>query len=134
MNESTRTAQLLRKVRERYPRAFVYKINERISGGIPDIFFTLDGVTLFFEAKRLPTRDVQFVGKVTPLQQRKHRELLLAGAEVWGLAFFDDERNTNAVYFVEHGPSRPEDTTPPRLRYVRGPWTGVMDFLHEKLK
>jgi hypothetical protein len=80
MTEHDMTAALLRKLRAHYPEAWVHKVNERISGGVPDVEFIFNGKPLKIECKGPTT-------PVTELQIATMNKLLRAGQTVLLLRF-----------------------------------------------
>lgn len=64
--EATKTRALLKRVRETYPAAFVYKVNDRTRSGIPDSVMCLDGEDVWVEFKEL-----RIVGAPSPEQVRR---------------------------------------------------------------
>lgn len=81
MNEATRTRTVLTEIRKRFPSAFVWKVNDAITGGIPDAVVVLHGHTYWIEFKVEKPR-TPIVKLLTELQQLKIRSLLAAGATV----------------------------------------------------
>lgn len=81
MNEATRTRTVLQTIRKAHPTAFIWKINDAITGGIPDAVIVLHGHTVWVEFKigkpRTPVEKL-----LTDLQQLKIRSLVVAGATV----------------------------------------------------
>lgn len=75
MTEATWTAALLKKVRLRFPTAFVQKLNLRIGAGIPDAVIVLNGHTVWVEFKGPKTT-------ITPLQKITMKKIHGAGARV----------------------------------------------------
>jgi hypothetical protein len=51
MNESKFTQRLLRELRLKMPTAFIAKMSDRYTGGLPDFFVALDRSVTFFEVK-----------------------------------------------------------------------------------
>ena len=75
MTEAQITSKFLKQIRQAFPAAFVYKINERIRAGIPDALIVLRGHVVFVEFKGPKT-------PVTELQRLTHDRLTAAGATV----------------------------------------------------
>jgi hypothetical protein len=90
MNESTATAIVLKKLRERYPGIFVQKITLAIGAGFPDAILVMNGTTVFIE----------FKGKATPitrLQQAVMDRLDRNGAKVIIVRFTGGPRQEHMV-------------------------------------
>lgn len=89
--EAQRTRDLLKRVRATYPRAFVYKVNDKTSSGIPDAVLSLDGEELWVEFKELrivkePTGE-QVLKALTEIQKLTIRKMRNAGMNVVIVAF-----------------------------------------------
>jgi phospholipase/lecithinase/hemolysin len=88
-NEASKTKKyVVDALRKAFPDAFVWKINERMHSGVPDVLAVIDGHTFWFECKdlRIATRE-QLIAQVTEIQKRTIKTLLDAGATVWIVAF-----------------------------------------------
>jgi len=53
VTESEYTRKLVKKLRRRLPKSVIFKFNDRLTGGIPDLSVTLNGLTTWLEAKHL---------------------------------------------------------------------------------
>ena len=51
MSESTIVRSIIREVRRAYPKAYVRKLSDRFTRGLPDILIVLPWITLFVETK-----------------------------------------------------------------------------------
>jgi phospholipase/lecithinase/hemolysin len=88
MSEALRTRVFLTAVRRTHPDAFVWKISDRVTGGIPDALITKDGRTIFIEFKKGNPANVAKL--VRPLQLHQIRKLVDAGAKVYICVFTKD--------------------------------------------
>lgn len=71
--EASQTRAFLKRLRERYPAAVVFKHNDLRTGGIPDASVTFSGATVWIEFKRgKPT--------LTEIQKRTMQRLHVASA------------------------------------------------------
>ena len=68
--ESSYTSDVLRHVRQLRPEAIVYKVNDRTTGGIPDVYLGLNGESLWVEFKRSVSARPNINTLLTPLQKR----------------------------------------------------------------
>lgn len=89
--EATKTRALLKRVRETYPAAFVYKVNDRTRSGIPDAVLCLHSEALWVEFKELRIADVptpaQVKKAVTEIQRLTIHRMVNAGANVVVVVF-----------------------------------------------
>jgi hypothetical protein len=82
MSEARKTSACLKTFRERYPAAYVVKVNDRTTGGRPDAEITLHGKTIWVEFKVCGPNDDP-VKACTPLQRHTLRRILNAGGEAY---------------------------------------------------
>jgi hypothetical protein len=75
MSEATLVRRIKKAVKAAYPRAFVAKLADRHTRGLPDLLILLPGVTLFVETKAPG-------GKLSPIQRAVHEEIERAGGYV----------------------------------------------------
>lgn len=80
MNESQKTQKLLARTRIEVPDAYIRKVNERLSGGVPDIDIVIAGRSVRIECK-VEGNDL------TELQRRTMDKLASAGAKCYVLVF-----------------------------------------------
>lgn len=89
--EAAKTRALLKKVRDYYPAAFVYKVNDRTRSGIPDAVLCLDGEHVWVEFKELRIADVptdaQVKKAVTEIQRLTIHRMVLANVNVLVVVF-----------------------------------------------
>lgn len=102
MTEAELTRKELKRIKARWPDCFRWKINERISTGIPDALL-VNGAgthsTVWLEFKR-PTRMTQDpLTMVTPLQFDNLRRLSGHGHSCYIVAFMPD--GTQRLYLVQ---------------------------------
>jgi hypothetical protein len=76
-------------IRAAFPTAFVWKVNERMRSGVPDVLAVVDGRHVWFEAKdlRQPFTPERLWKAVTDIQKRTIGTLEDAGARVYLVAF-----------------------------------------------
>lgn len=94
--EATKTRAFLKKIRDAHPTAFVYKVNDMSSAGIPDSVLIKNRKHVWVEFKELRIKSeptVEQVEKaVTEIQRVTQRQLVFAGAVVYVLAFVPGKR------------------------------------------
>lgn len=76
MSESQFTSRLIRALRAALPGAFVRKLSDRYTAGLPDFFVVFDGRTTWFEVKLAG-------GRIAPLQRETLRLMRRAWFVVW---------------------------------------------------
>lgn len=82
MTEAQLTRRELKKIRDRWPSAFVWKINDRITAGVPDSLLIngraagTRGRRLWIEWKRPLSMQADAWGLLTPLQQKTIQRLV----------------------------------------------------------
>lgn len=116
MTEADRTKRLLKALRARYPRAFVWKINDRIRAGIPDVYLKHPGT---------PGLWVEFKGPkttVTTLQALEHNRLRLAGDDVLLVRFREDGHAIIDQWTVSAPASPLPEGPEPFLVYLERRW------------
>lgn len=72
MKEASLVRAIQKAVRQEHPRAFVVKLADRHTRGLPDLLIVLPGITLFVEVK-VPG------GTIRPIQRLVHDEIERAG-------------------------------------------------------
>jgi len=82
VNEAKRTTTILAKVRTRWPSAWVWKVNDRITSGIPDAEIVIAGRTFRIEFKLLPSTTALIEREITEIQKMTMRALRSAHAHV----------------------------------------------------
>lgn len=87
MKESALVRAIIRAVRREYATAFVAKLADRHTRGIPDILILLPGITLFIECKAEG-------GRLAPIQRAVHQEIERAGGHVHVAYGVEDVLNT----------------------------------------
>src|ERR1044071_1565120 len=78
MTEAQLTRKELKKIRDRWPSAFVWKINDRITAGVPDALLVNGAArsnAVWIEFKRANNMKVDPWGLVTPLQRQTMQRL-----------------------------------------------------------
>jgi len=75
MRESTIVKNIMKTVRCEYPHAFVVKLADRHTRGMPDLLILLPGIVLFVEVKAPG-------GVLRPIQRATHTEINTAGGTV----------------------------------------------------
>ena len=105
MTEAQLTRRELKKIRDRWPSAFVWKINDRITAGVPDALLVNgaahDG-TVWIEFKRALTMKIDPWTLVTPLQRQTMQRLANNGERVV-LAVFWPNKSMTFDYVFRHG-------------------------------
>jgi len=90
VNESQKTAAMLKSLRVSFPEAWIHKVNERIAGGVPDIDIIVNTVPIRIECKDLPLK-ADITKALTALQFQRLLELERAGAIVRVVRFVKGE-------------------------------------------
>lgn len=75
MREAYLVRDIVKAVKARYPRAFIAKLADRHTRGLPDLLVVLSGITIFFEVKTK-------LGSVSPIQRAIHEKIERAGGSV----------------------------------------------------
>ncbi len=83
MKESTIVARIMKAIRQRYPTAYVRKISDRFTRGIPDIVACVRGHAIFIEVKKPG-------GKLSAIQRKELREIDKAAGHACVAASVDD--------------------------------------------
>ena len=52
MNERAIVTKFIKKLKAEYPDAVIYKINDRFTKYIPDVYVQVEGITFWFEFKK----------------------------------------------------------------------------------
>ena len=81
MTEAQLTRRELKKIRDRWPSAFVWKINDRITAGVPDVLLVngrarTHARQLWIEWKRPLSMNADSWALLTPLQQKNVQRLV----------------------------------------------------------
>ena len=76
MMESAITQKVMRQIKERWPQAFVVKLSDKYSRGLPDVLAIVKGVCLFIEVKT-------DIGILSPIQVVTHDRIINAGGDVY---------------------------------------------------
>jgi hypothetical protein len=88
MSEALRTRVFLTAVRHAHPDAFVWKISDRVTGGVPDALIVKDGRPIWIEFKKGNPANVAKL--LRPLQKHQIKKLVDAGAMVFVCVFTKD--------------------------------------------
>lgn len=97
MNESAVVQKIMKAVRDEYPRAYVRKIADRFTRGLPDLLIvaprdmvavsgtggvTFDFVSRLFNTLTLLVEVKDEGGRVSKIQEAEHEEIRRAGGKV----------------------------------------------------
>jgi len=126
MSEAGRTKRFLDKVRRAHPGAFVWKISDRVTGGIPDAMVVVNANVIWYEFKVGEPEQINRL--VRPLQKRQIEKLREAGATIFvvlfkkaGVAIFDKASWTAPVWETWQGTG--DDTL---IQHLNGGRTGAV--------
>ena len=94
MNESQFKAAVCKSIRKQLPGAVVFRHEDRLTAGIPDISVTWHGRTVWLEAKILDLDifPVEHLAKKFPLQARTIQQLVIQGNEKSGFLVLGPRR------------------------------------------
>jgi hypothetical protein len=104
MKESRLVRNIVQSVQRRFPNAFVVKLNDKTTRGLPDLLIVVEHLHLFVETK---------VGsnQLSPIQQAVHRQIHRAGGIV-----LTAREVQEVLFFLEKGL---QATTEGNLPYIR---------------
>jgi hypothetical protein len=85
VTEAQHTTKFLTQVKGRFPRVFAYKINDRVTAGVPDAIIVKSQRTVWLEMKACAPDKVG--DALSDLQKHTLQKLAAAGAEVYVLCF-----------------------------------------------
>jgi len=112
MSESARTRTYLANVRRAHPDAFVWKVSDRVTSGIPDVFIAKDGRTIMIEFKHVKPENLGTA--LSMMQKHQLKKLAQAGVPVYVATFTKDGYKV----FDHHLLPSPQGTY--ELRYLEG--------------
>lgn len=125
MTESSLTRRELQRIKARWPDAFLWKVNDRITAGIPDALLVLAGRHVWIEFKAL-TDNERVETAVRDVQKVQIRRLVRAGAEVLIVAF---RKRTNGARGLAKGHDQDLWRMDRAGAFAQTPWSTVIEAL-----